>query len=312
MLSRSAPRTGSRILLIGLLTLVLAGTPLARKLWSAIGPEEHAGKVPVMINGKERLYWRLKKDTEQVLRVTGPGTLRLISRVPLSTRVKDKVYKIHWSLDDGDSGVFEHKIRKAQSALRKTDSKKVSRGRSNEIEIPPGQHLIRVDLEESPTSVAYLCNHVRLMATVSKAKNVDVPPVDHGSGRMIKAGDAVVEYHALPSGEEMHVEINGPTFLKVISRLDWNQTMTGTQKYTLRVYEDGLAKQSYILKGRPSNSSVYLDKPDTLPARGEVVYIEVPEGRHRYTFGFQEAGRELNLRFLAPPEALINEVGTRN
>ncbi len=311
MLSRSTSRTtAGRFLVIGLLSLALALPLPARRLWSAFSPEAHDGKVPVLVNSKERTYYRLKKGQgEQILRVTGPGTLRVISRVPYSKRNKDEEYRISWTMEDTDGGDFVHAVRRAKDAVRKSDNRKVTRGRSNEIEIPAGQHLVRLQLKDSPTTVAYMRYHLRQMEPMDRSRNVDIQALDNPKTRMIQAGDAVVSYNVLPSERELSVEVEGPTFLKVISRLDWNQTMTGTQKYTLRVYEDGLEKQSYVLKGRPSNSSIYLDKPDSLPSRGEVIYIEVPEGRHRYTFACTGAGRELNLRFLAPPEALGTEHG---
>lgn len=312
MFSSSFSRTGLQTVLTGVLCLLLAGTPMARKIWSALSPEVHDGKVTLLVNSKERTYWRGKKDVEQVLRVTGPSTLRIISRVPWSSRYKKKDYLLDWSIEKGESGSFTHEIRNSSGAKRKADKKRISRGRSNEIEVPAGQHIVRIKLAKSPGSVCYMRYHVRFMEPMTKTRNVDLVPLYDKPGRMIQVGDSIVEYYAVAAGEEVSVEVKGPTFLKVISRLDWNQTMTGTQKYTLRVYEDGLAKQNYVLKGRPSSMAVYIDKQDTLPTRGEVIYIEVPKGDHRYTFGFQEAGRELNLRFLVPTTNRQTEHGMRN
>ena len=300
----SAPLSRSRhwLPILGLLAL-LASAPLARTLWNTATPETHDGKTVMLINGKKRTYWKARKDVEQVLQVTGPSTVRMISRVPWSTKYTGKSYTINWTLDDGQTGAFTQEIRKASGSVRQSDNKKLSRGRTNELEIPAGLHQLRLTLSDTPGTVAYFRFHTRPLEPLIKISNVDLKPLESPTPRKVQAGKSTVDYYPLPSGSEMSVEMEGPGFLKVISRLDWDQTMTSTQKYTLKVFEDGLLKQSYVLKGRRSETSTYVGKDDSVPARGEVVYLEVPAGRHRYTVRFQESGREVNLRFLAPSPA---------
>lgn len=285
--------------IVGILAL-LVGAPLARTLWDALTPETHDGKTVMLVNGKKRTYWRAKKGVEQVLQVQGPATVRLVSRVPWSSRYAGQEYLLEWAIDGGAKGSFREEIRKASGAVRESDNKKLSRGGTHEIEVPAGKQVLRLKLAESPGTVAYLRYHARNQDPPVTSRNVDLRPVERVTPRRVKAGETIVDYYPLASGGEMSVELEGPGYLKVISRLDWNETMTASQKYTLKIFEDGLIKQSYVLKGNRSETATYLGKDDTVPAQGEVVFLEVPEGKHRYTVGFQETGREVNLRFLAP------------
>lgn len=285
--------------IVGILAL-LVGAPLARTLWDALTPETHDGKTVMVINGKKRTYYRAKKGVDQVLQVQGPATVRLVSRVPWSSRYAGTEYVVEWAIDGGAKGNFRQEIRKASGAVRQSDNKKLSRGGTHEIEVPAGKQVLRLKLSESPGTVAYFRYHARPVEPPISSRNVDLKPLEKVTPRQVKAGETIVDYYPLASGEEMSVELVGPGYLKVISRLDWDETMTATQKYTLKVFEDGLIKQSYVLKGRRSEASTYIGKDDSVPARGEVVFFEVPDGKHRYTVRFQETGRLVNLRFLAP------------
>jgi hypothetical protein len=220
--------------------------------------------------------------------------------VPWSSRYAGQDYVLDWAIDGGTKGSFRQEIRKASGAVRQSDNKKLSRGGTHEIEIPAGKQVLRLKLAESPGTVAYLRYHAKPQVPPVSSRNIDLRPLERVTPRQVKAGETIVEYYPLASGSEMSVEVTGPGYLKVISRLDWNETMTASQKYTLKVFEDGLIKQSYVLKGNRSETATYIGKDDTVPARGEVVFLEVPEGKHRYTVSFQETGREVNLRFLAP------------
>ncbi len=274
--------------------------------WGTIRPAEGGSKVMVEVNGKKRTYWRVEDRAPVDLELNGPAVLRVISRAPWKLGYKGKKYGLVWSIDGGEERSIRHSIRRSQVARLAKKGKRLAESRTDEIRIPPGTHRVRLRLGEGAADHLLLRLKKRFIHPIPKGRNIDKLPLVHGEVREVVVRENAVTYYTLASGDELEAEVIGPTFMKIISRLDWNPTMSGPQRYMLRIFEDGELKNTYVLKGRRSDVAVYADKRDSVPAKGEVLYVEVPEGRHKYTVRFKDSGREVNLRFLIPRNSLRN------
>lgn len=301
-----ASRSGFVRVGLGLLLLLLASVP-ALANWSTVRQVEGAERLLAEIDGKKRAYWQLEKTGTLEMMVTGPAQVRVISRSPYKTRHKGDKYVLGWSLDNDEGGSFEHDVRKSRAAKYSDTGKRLSAARTDEIDIPPGTHRLRLTIDSCPDDVLLIRLRKKFIHPIPRGGNIDLLPAGHDRVRDIVVRETVNTYQVLSSGEELELDVIGPTFLKVISRLDWNSSMSGRQKYMIKVYEDGTFKNTWVLQGRQSDLAVYGEKGDSVPARGEIIYVEVPEGRHKYKIRFQDSGREVNLRFLIPRESLRNE-----
>lgn len=295
--------------------LLLAG--LTHAAWTTIRHISGAQRVMAQVDGKSRVYWQLAKDDTMSATVNGPAVLRVVTRSPWRTKYKDTLTRLAWTLDGQPGGEFAHPVKRS-SGVRLQPAKdaknadvparwpRLSSSVTDEIRIPYGTHKLTFQVKESPGDFVLLRLKRQAVHPLPKGGTIDLLPREKTRSRDVSVAETRSTYQVLTSGEELALEATGPTVVKVISRLDWNTTMAGRQKYQLKVYEDGALKNTWVLRGRHSNQAVYVGKDDSTPARGELIYIEVPAGRHVYKVKFQDSGREVNLRFLLPRESLRN------
>jgi hypothetical protein len=294
-------------LIAGLVLVLLVLPQGLDAAWSTLREVEGADRNLVEIDGHRRAYWKIDAEKTLEIDVSGPAKVRVYSRAPYRMSQKGKSYGFSYSVDGEEPTLVRHRVSKSRSArLIKGKKKRLSASRTDEIVIPPGKHQLRIKLEDGVADELFFRLRKKFVHPMPKGGNIDKYPVSATQTRDVIVGENRSLYHILESGGELDVEVIGPTFLKVISRIDWNSTMSGQQKYMLKFFEDGEFMTTWALRGRHSDEAVYGSKLDSTPARGEVIYVEVPKGKHRYTVRFQDSGREVNLRFLIPRESLRN------
>ncbi|MDP2359349.1 MAG: hypothetical protein Q8O14_01160 [bacterium] len=317
MINRSGAGAGRRLaarLPWALLALLLVAG-MAGAAWVNVRTVKGAKRAMVDVDGKARVYWQLDKGGAMKASVNGPAVLRVVARAPWRSKLKGKENLISWNLDGQPGGTLRLPMVRSRTVHLQppkeapefaTPAKwpRLSASITEEIRIPYGTHDISFQTEGLLSENVFLRLQSKALQPMPKGGTVDLLPRGGGATRNIAVQDKRATYQVLASGSELQLDVTGPTVVKVISRLDWNTTMTGQQKYQLKVHEDGLLKNTWVLRGRRSTAATYVGKDNTMPARGEVIYIEVPAGRHQYAVKFQDSGREVNLRFLMPREAL--------
>lgn len=95
------------------------------------------------------------------------------------------------------------------------------------------------------------------------------------------------KYYRFSPPAPLTLEITGPTTLSVMVRLLFDQTMKGTQDFTLRVEEGGLLGSFtqigvHNLKAHKSTVASLKDVKDLVPSKAETLDIVVPGGKHSY------------------------------
>lgn len=289
-----------------LMLLAMTWTTLpAIAAWSTVRQVEGAERVLVEVGGKKRAYWKLEKGRTMEVSVTGPAVLRVYSRSEYKLSYKKDPYTLSWSLPGGERETLRHEVTKSRGTQLAAGGK-LSASRTDEIDVPPGTHRLQIQVDDCPGDEIYLRLKRKFVHPIPRGGNIDLVPLSALPVRDVVVRESRTRYHVLSSGDEAELDVIGPTFVKAISRLDWNETMSGRQKYMIKVYLDGEFRNTWVLQGRRSEVAVYSDKPDSTPAEGEVIYIDVPKGRHRLNVRFQDSGRELNMRFLLPRESLRN------
>ena len=314
-MNKQRSRLAARVAVTVLVGLLAVG--LTQAAWTTIKRAQGARQVQTEVDGKTRAYWRLALGDTMSTTVNGPAVLRVVTRSPWRIKYKGQAIQLRWSLDGREGGVYTHPVIRSRAARMRPpkDSKhfaepvkwpRLSSSHTEEIAIPYGTHRVQFALTGGPGDYALLRLKLKSLHPLPKGDTVDLLPHSPGRTRDVAVKDSRSTYQVLASGEALSVEVTGPTVVKVLSRLDWNETMAGRQKYQLKVSEDGVLKNTWVLHGRHSNEATYVGKNDSTPARGKTLYIEVPAGRHQYQVKFQDSGREVNLRFLMPRTALRN------
>lgn len=80
------------------------------------------------------------------------------------------------------------------------------------------------------------------------------------------------------------IEVTGPTWIKVNTRIPWHDDMKGEQYYTLIAQEDSLKET--IFKKKTYRSELIFGRGNKRYGESRYSLINVPEGKHTYTFYF--------------------------
>lgn len=105
-------------------------------------------------------------------------------------------------------------------------------------------------------------------------------------------------YHPLKKGEEILVTIEGPTRLRVLSRVEFGKETAGEKSYYLRYERDDGKKGKFRRSAIASHTAVLADNQAIHLGASRSIYLKVPEGKHTYRFFVgSKAPYRLYLRF---------------
>jgi len=121
--------------------------------------------------------------------------------------------------------------------------------------------------------------------------------------------ESTVNYYRFSSTKTLKVEINGPTELRVLTRIENHYNMKGRIHYRVQVKENNEVINTYQLSSRRSEVAMYKDNSELIPGKACEFVIDVPKGRHTYeVLPLDKDKNTLLGRFLLPKKdvKLIN------
>jgi hypothetical protein len=111
--------------------------------------------------------------------------------------------------------------------------------------------------------------------------------------------ETYTEIAVLTKGKPVRIEVSGPTWIKVNTRIPWHDDMKGEQYYTLIAQEDSLRET--IFKKKTYRSELIFGRGNKRYGESRYSFINVPEGAH--TFFFWNAASDtilLDFSFASP------------
>jgi len=266
-------------------------------------PTSYQKRVTTIISGKTRYYYSLSSEKASVINIKGPGIIRALTRGRFIPEQKqDKInYEVIYIIDGGEEERV--KINSAERANKATYLKGTlgvpSQLEDFEIELGRGYHTIEFKLKDEQVPVA-----VRYSFTPTKEKKQDwiafcalqpSEPVD------LISRESTVGYYRFSKENPLRVQINGPTELRVMTRIENHYQMKGRILYRIQVKENGEILNTYQLSSRRSEVAVYKDDRDLIPGKACEFVINVPKGRHTYEIVPLDKEKSTILgRFLIP------------
>jgi hypothetical protein len=107
-----------------------------------------------------------------------------------------------------------------------------------------------------------------------------------------------LNYYPLEKGQEILVTVEGPTRLKVLTRIEFGEEASGEKSYYLRYQRDGEKKYKFRRIATASPTAVLADSPAIHLGTSRSIYLKVPAGKHTYRFYVgSKAAYRLFLRF---------------
>lgn len=273
-------------LLLALLLMALSLPPLMAQSSKtrSIKPTDFQQKVVTVINKKDRSYYQLDATRASVVRVQGPGHLRVISRAMFAKSAGDKTsYSIQYQVDGGEKQTKKFSgVQHAANAIYKDASMgKPGVGKDFEIELGRGDHTIRF-VNNSPAQPVAM-RYIFVPGKAKKRDWISFTPLKPMEPVALISGESSVTYYRFSNDKPLQVEVIGPTELRVLSRIENHYNMRGRIDYRLQVSENGKTINTYLLSSTRSEVTTYQDNSKLIPGKGCEFVINVPDGKHTYS-----------------------------
>jgi hypothetical protein len=265
-------------------------------------PSNFQKKVITIVSGKSRNYYSLNASAASVISVKGPGNLRVLTRGRLVPGKTGKIaYEIVYTLDGGQQKSF-----KTSDAVRSTkatytiDSLGVPGSlKEFEIVLGHGDHTIEFKLKDNLVPVA--AQYIFVPAKEKKQEWTAFSPVLPSEPVDLVTKETSVSYYRFSQEKPVRVEINGPTELRVLTRVEFQYQMQGRVNYRVQVKETGKVLNTYQLSSTRSDVTEYKDNKDLIPGKACEFAIDVPSGKHVYEIiPLDKDKNSLLSRFLLP------------
>jgi len=268
----------------------------------SLKPANSQKTVAIKIADKTRNYYALGSDKACTITLQGPGKLKVNTRAQIPAGTASIAgYEVLYTIDGGVQK------RAAMSAVKFSDKAAYADAslgvpgqlKSIEITLGRGNHSIEFKLKDNKTNVA-----ARYVFTPTRGKKMDwiaYSPMPPSEPVDLISREATVGYYRFSMEKPLKVEINGPSELRVLTRIENHFQMKGRIHYRLQVKEDGTVINTYQLSSNRSETTVYKENKAMIPGKACEFVIGVPKGRHTYIIAPMDQDKSTLLgRLLIP------------
>ncbi len=258
--------------------LLAIGAAAAGSAWEGLERLPERDPIRVVVEGKSRNYFRVTPKSPLTIKVKGPARLRIVSRAELPSGTNEKVaYSVQ--VTEGKRVLESQRMETELSteARPAQGSDLVGQSRQMIVSIRKGPHTLKLSTEgERPILVRLLTSS----AGGGRARTVSLAPVDAARSLSLQEGEKNIPYYSALPGKPVRFRIVGPTTLEVLCRLDYDQTMRGTQSYRLRITDGSKRPREVEFKTTKALTATWAEMPDLLPSKFRRMELPVAEGTH--------------------------------
>jgi len=265
-------------------------------------PTNYQKRVSTIVSGKTRHYYSLSADKASVISLQGPGKLQVITRARFKSDSPTKTsYSILYSIDGGTqkSSIIKDVIRSTKDTYADGTLGIPGQSREFTIDLGRGDHSIEFLIQDDKTAIA-----ARYIFTPLKEKKIDwiaFSPLRPSEPVDLISKESTVCYYRFSKTKPLKVEVNGPTELKVMTRIEIHYQMRGRIHYRIQVNENNVVKNTYQLSSDRSESAAYKDNKELIPGKACEFVIHVPQGKHSYEIRLLDEDKNTVLgRLLIP------------
>ncbi len=288
------------------LSPAIAASESAANGFKSIVPSKFDRKVEIRVSGKVREYYALQQGQSIEISVTGPAKMRLLSRAVLASGKDEMKYAYTVNrLDGGKDQTIRHSAPASESAAFAGElSGTLSESRSKIVDVPRGPQVYTLTLQDFDVPDLFFRVFVNTNEFYDGSGVVAMTPNSFTTEVPLLTNEETVVYYRVGRTDHVRLSLVGPATLKVITRVEFDSTMIGEQRWKVQVNEDGMTKATYNLSASKSDVSLYKGPSSLVPSAGETFYIEIPRGEHAYEFTLPENHRTALLRCLLPKSQL--------
>ena len=133
--------------------------------------------------------------------------------------------------------------------------------------------------------------------SVGKNKKILTPMV-HQKAVSIISGKKEINYFECNSDYDLQIKTKGPNTLRILSRLEFTDSMGPQESYRIRVKEGSRVLGTYFFNSERSSVSQIIKKPEIVPGKWRSCEIEVPDGNHVFTIEVPDKKKNILTRYV--------------
>ena len=247
-------------------------------------PANNTKRVTTVISEKQRSYYSLSSNDASIISVKGPGVLLVKTRgrfTPDENSHKNS-YAITYRIDGGsvETETVNGVVRSKNATYRNGALGVPAEPKDLEIELGRGNHTIEFLLPSDDIRVA--ARYYFLSRKAKKRDWIAFSPIPPSEPVDLISGESSVSYYRFSLQSPLHIEVIGPTELRVLTRMENHYHMKGSIHYRIQVTENKRVINTYQLSSRRSEVAQYKDDKDLVPGKACEFVISVPKGKHNY------------------------------
>jgi len=246
-------------------------------------PTNFQKRITTKISGKTRNYYSLSDEKSSIINIQGPGKLRVMSRGRFIPKEGDEIeYEIVYSVDGGDLQLLKKSaVVRSKKATYLNGSLGVP-GQLEDFEIVLGRGYHTLEFKIKDTKIPVAARYVFTKTKEKKQEWLAFSPMLPSEPVDLITREETINYYRFSKEKPLKVEINGPTELRVLTRIENHYQMRGRVHYRVQVKEKGMVINTYQLSSRRSEITVYENNKELIPGKACEFVINVPKGRHCY------------------------------
>ena len=264
-------------------------------------------RVMLKIKGKRRSYWKLDRDNPIAVRIKGETEIKVYTRMELKEKQKEGIYSFITYIDGKQQPLIARATQYSTSAkIPWRKDHRLGQSRVIYYNVPDGEHEYRFTVQGDSENVIYF----RFLVPDQKTEDVSYVaylPCSFPEEVRITVKEREYIYYRTNISKYIEIEVIGPTKVKCVSRLEFNHTMRGNKPYRVQVAENDKVVLTDFFNAVISGTANYSTKSDKVLGKGDIFFIDVPEGRHRYRISTPDPDISVIFRFYLPEKDLGNE-----
>ncbi len=255
--------------------------------WDAVESLPGASPLHVYVKDRPRIYFRVSPGHPIEIPVEGPARLRVVSRCLLSAGNQGSVtYQVRVAI----AGKVLKQSRTESSpapAARLDGSREVlCKSRTLIVNVPAGHQRVTLSIEGAYGAAVRILTSSPLRA--AGESYVSLTPVAAPRSVTLSEGQKLIPYFSVLQGGPVMIRVVGPTTLEISSRLDFDATMRGTQRYRLAIRVDGRPAREAAFATTKSTTATYVDLKNRVPSKLDRIVLPITEGGHEVTIELLE------------------------
>ncbi|MBD3168650.1 MAG: hypothetical protein GF307_04150 [candidate division Zixibacteria bacterium] len=273
--------------------------------WRGVKPEGTPEYLRFGKKGQKLRYYKISENKTLKFVIYGPSTAKVWTRLGLNKTEKGDIYYTVVVKEKGE--IVDDHVTKTHMSSMRFDSELVYPGvkRTFTFKVPKGKHTYEIGLTDARGHDAYI--RVYKERKKKKVKRVLIQPREYKEVLSTVISERLSKYYLAEKDKPVEIEVIGPTKLKGYARLNFDATMKGKEKYAFEIFED----QKFLkeIKGITTKSDYhYRNKTDVIPSIAKIFYLDVPDGKHKYTFRITNGTRAgMSFKLLMPEKDLTNK-----